>query len=69
MGPVAGGGGGIHVFVAKGISLSAALDLDYHAPFARVSGESAGTTVSTEWEKTADIIDLGVNAGLSIWFR
>lgn len=68
LGPVAGIGGGVYLAITRSLSLNVGLDLDYHAPFSRTSVVSDDSETRTDWEKSADIVDLGVSLGLSVWF-
>ncbi len=66
--PVVGLGGGAHFFIIDAFSVDAGLTLDYWAPHERFRSESGDETVEDDYEKEADVLNLGVQAGLSVWF-
>lgn len=62
--PTIGGGGGVHFFVAELISIDLALGVDHRWVFQKI--ETTG--VDGDYDKAARELELGVEAGLSLWF-
>jgi len=58
--PIVGATGGMHIFLVNSCSLNTGLAFNYWAPHARVEDDN--------YAKTADIINLGLQLGLSVWF-
>lgn len=65
--PMAGAGGGFHMFPRDWFSIDLGLNVDYAAPFSRTTYRDDAQT-DTEWDKTADVVNFGILIGMSTWF-
>ncbi len=67
--PEVGVDGGVHVFIVDAVSVDFGLAFDYFALHNRtITTDDDGDTTTDDWEKTADIVNLGGQVGLSTWF-
>lgn len=68
IGPVFGLEGGLHIPIVPRLSFDVGFGFDYQVPFARTTTKTDDTQVRSDWRKSADVLDLGVHGGLSLWF-
>jgi hypothetical protein len=64
--PIVGMGGGLHFFLVDAVSIDLGLNFDYIAPFGRRSGDAVPEE-DEDWDKLADMINLNILLGLSVW--
>ncbi len=67
--PAVGAAGGVHIFIIDAFSFDVGGSLDYYAPHGRthVDPEPPGAP-DPEWEKAADVLNIAIQAGFSVWF-
>ena len=69
MWPQVGLDGGAHAFIIDAFSIDFGLAFDYFALHQRTNDvDEDGDHTTDDWEKTADVISLGLRVGLSVWF-
>lgn len=66
--PLVGVGAGAHFFLIPQFSLDLGLNFDYRWIFARNLTRMDGATTKTDWERSSQAFNLGLNLGLSVWF-
>ena len=67
--PEVGLDGGVHLFIVDAVSVDFGLAFDYFALHNRtIFSDDDGDTTTDDWEKTADIVNLGGQLGISAWF-
>ncbi len=67
--PTVGVGGGVHLFIVDALSVDAGLNFDYAAPHQRTLLDPEPPGGNDEgYEPVANVYNLGVLLGLSIWF-
>lgn len=68
--PVVGVGAGAHFFLIPQFSLDLGLNFDYRWIFGSSHAKDfdSGVSTDTDWARAAQAFNLGLNAGLSVWF-
>ena len=66
--PTVGLEAGAAIFIVDYFSVDVGLGADYFAPFGRAKAESGGTTVRSDWLRSADVLNAAVTVGFSVWF-
>lgn len=66
--PTVGLEAGAAIFVVDYFSVDVGLGADYFAPFGRAKAESGGTTIRSDWLRSADVLNAALTVGFSVWF-
>lgn len=68
--PLIGVGAGAHFFLVPQFSLDLGLNFDYRWIFTRsfMKDNQSSSSMKTDWARSTQAFNLGVNLGLSVWF-
>jgi hypothetical protein len=68
--PILGGGGGVHMFIIDSFSFDLGIHFSYLLPHTRSKvAPDMGRTTQTDYEMNGELVDIGIMAGFSAWFR